>query len=476
MKKIFLFFFVIALVFSMLITLSVSGCKTITTEATTATTTTVATTAAGETTATATAAETTTGEVIELTYWSTIVPDSPDGKWFMNAISEYETAHPNIKINYEQQPSLSMSMMMQTLMAANAGPDMLSYWPGMNLWPLTDYLTDLKPYVPQEKMDELIDGNKIAYYYLYDESQKLLGLPITGNGYFLIEYSKKMFKEAGITWEPTEENRYRMSWDEFLDACNKLKAKGITPIGATFAGDSGGVAQWWVNSLSQNYFKREDVKGTFTGTIKANDPGWVETFARVLDLYKAGYFNKDALTIPWNEGLNLVNKGKAAMQPAYWGYSTSWAKDEMKDDFGMMLFPVIKPDNPLSWDVPAGVSGASIVPVWTKHPKEAADFITFLTSKDQYDKYFASSGGFPARKDFNSSQIEEPIAKLAYEMIRSEENTIWNTDMILPPEWYSEMGGSFAELLAGKISPQELCDRVETRMQTLEYPWLVKNK
>lgn len=467
MKKIFLVFFTAIIVLSMIVTLSVTGCKTTTTETTVATeTTSAATTAVPETTA----AETTTGEVIELVNWDTWIPDTPDYEWYMGAIAEYEAAHPNIKIIFEQQPSLSMTIMMQTLLAAKAGPDVLGYWPGMNLWPLVDYLVDLKEYLTPEQINEIDDGNKIASYYLYDESQKLLGLPVSANGYFLLQYSKKLFKDAGITFEPSKENRYRMTWDEFLDACEKLKAKGITPIG--LGNEGGSMTQWYATTLSQNYFSEEDIKGVYTGTIKANDQKWVDTFTKLLEIQQKGYFNKDGLTLPWNEGLNLVNKGKAAMQPAYWGYNTSWAKDEMKEDYGMMLWPpTINPDNSLSYAVPATVPGREIIPVWSKHPKEAADWIYFLMSKDQYEKYFKITGGFPPRKDFDLSIIEDPIAKLAYEMMVSEKNVIWSTDLLLPPEWFSEMAGLSVSMLMGDITPKEMCDKLEERMKTLEYPW-----
>jgi len=138
MKKIFLVSFTAIIVLSMIVTLSITGCKTATTETTAAESTATETTTVSETTAAETSAE----EIIEINLWDTNLPDTPNGQWLMGVIADYEAEHPNVKITYTQQPSLEMSAIMATLLAAKAGPDVMGYWPGINMFPIADSLVD----------------------------------------------------------------------------------------------------------------------------------------------------------------------------------------------------------------------------------------------------------------------------------------------------------------------------------------------
>jgi len=468
MKKIFLVSFTAIIVLSMIVTLSITGCKTATTETTAAESTATETTTVSETTAAETSAE----EIIEINLWDTNLPDTPNGQWLMGVIADYEAEHPNVKITYTQQPSLEMSAIMATLLAAKAGPDVMGYWPGINMFPIADSLVDLSKYATNDILDQYIPSIISTYYYLYDNSGKLLGMPNGGLGFHLIQYSKKLFKEAGITWEPTAENKYRMTWEEFLNACDALKAKGITPI--AWGNNGGSMSQWYFDVMSLNYLEKDDWKKIFTGEQKFNDPKYVETATKLYDLYKRGYFNEGGLTLGWNEGLNMVNKGQAAMQDAFWGYNTEWAYTEMKDDYGIMLWPAINPSNSTAFAVESIIPGAAIVPIWSKHPDIAADIAIFISSTGEAQKYFDIVGGFSGRKDFDKSTITDPVDKMAWDMISNNENYPSVQDISWPPEIIPEFSGQSIEMLNGKITPQEFCDRLQTRFEELEYPWIIK--
>ena len=298
--------------------------------------------------------EVTPEEKIELVYWSNYGPGTERYEWITNGINEYQEMNPNITIRYEPQPSIELQAMMQTLIAAGRGPDVLYHWEGIYLWNIKDYLMDLKEFFTEEQLSEICRPEfLLPKYYLYDTSDKLLGLPALAIGYQFFQYNKAMFEDAGITWEISSENRGRMSWDEFLDACEKLKAAGYTPLGW---GNSGGdMGTWYYDNIGFNYYEDNDYLKLVTGEMRWNDLKYVEGLARTNELVQAGYFNEGGLTLGWTEGTNLVANKEVAMQSAFWGYNTEQAIESLGDDYGMMLYPVINEDNPTAYKINASV-------------------------------------------------------------------------------------------------------------------------
>ena len=217
------------------------------------------------TAAVTTAAETTAAGIkqVELVVWPGGTPGDLYEKWILKSIELFEAKYPNVKIIYEAQPPNEITMMMQTLLAARRGPDVMNYWEGEYILPLNDYVIDFKQYLSQGQIDEFIPEYLMTSYYNYDPNDKLLGLPAGSAGFHYFFYNKAMFADAGIDFVPTAENRYRMTWDEFIDACKKLKAAGITPIG--WGNDGGNMSSWYWDPISFNYLDEDDWLQLFHG-------------------------------------------------------------------------------------------------------------------------------------------------------------------------------------------------------------------
>ena len=85
-----------------------------------------------------------------------------------------------------------------------------------------DRLIDLKPYFDaSEEWQEYAIPESVEYN--TQEDGKMYSAPSTSADYSGIYYNKEHFENAGITSFPK-------TWDEFWDACEKLKAAGYTPI------------------------------------------------------------------------------------------------------------------------------------------------------------------------------------------------------------------------------------------------------
>ena len=165
----------------------------------------------------------------EILFWDTATPGSPDHLWLTEQVEKHHSEHPDVTINLEQQASIEIQTLFQVSAASGRGPDIMNYWTAVYTFPLKDLLVDIKDYVGQDQLDRF----RLIYpsYYNYDPAEKLLGIPHMRYGFYHFIYNKAMFRDVGIDWEPTAENGYHMSWDEFIDACERLQAAGYTPLG-----------------------------------------------------------------------------------------------------------------------------------------------------------------------------------------------------------------------------------------------------
>lgn len=147
-------------------------------------------------------------------------------------------------------------------------------------------------------------------------------------------YNKKMFTDAGITDVPK-------TWDEFLQACEKLKAKNFAPLmGCKEAwfdafGYATAVLQPDVTDVNPNFLN--DVK---TGKEKWNSPAMSDSLKRFQELNTKGYWYKGSNSFAYTQAVDEFFKGTAAII-----FNGSWMAPqidtlEQKPDFEIGIFPI----------------------------------------------------------------------------------------------------------------------------------------
>lgn len=409
-------------------------------------------------------------EEIELVFWHQISVGSPMEEWFNEQLAGFQELNPNITILAEPQPVQEMSVMVQTALAAHRGPDIMENWSAVYTFPFKDALINVKDYVTDEEI--AVFGDWIDWcYYNYDSNDQLLGLPNPQVGFFHYIYNKSMFIDAGIAFEPTAANNYCMTWNEFVDACKKLKAAGYVPIG--WGNDGGYQSDWSIAPLWPQSLKEEDDwLGLYHNDIKWNDPIIVEGITKINDLYNAGYYNEGGLSLGWSEGLNLVKNKEVAMQMMYWGLDEKGVYDELGADFGMMLVPVFATGNPYSNGIPNSIVGNYIIPTWSEFPDAAVELILYLMRKESVEQYHLKTGGLPPNIGFDSSIIKDEPAKVAWDWMNTLPVQPNLEQMVMPPQVFYEMCAQSIEMFNGKLTPQEVGDKMQEICETLDYEWL----
>jgi len=157
--------------------------------------------------------------VITFAIWGGVA----ERKAWETLISDFESKHPDIKVNLQLVP-LKYAEKMLTLLAANIAPDMLNVQiadmiPKGVLRPIDDFLARDPNFNPNDFVDSVWQLGKVGGHY-YD-------IPSTV-GPLALFYNVKHFKEAGLKTPNEYASEGKWNWDTFLSCCKKLVKRDET--------------------------------------------------------------------------------------------------------------------------------------------------------------------------------------------------------------------------------------------------------
>lgn len=177
-------------------------------------------------------------------------------------------------------------------------------------------LVDLKPYFDKDSdWQKYVFPESVKYNTAKDG--KMYTAPLTDDTYIGIFYNKELFQKAGIASFPK-------TWDEFWQACDKLKAAGITPI-ALHTTETG----WCTNLMLTTYLAGTSGQGKAFMSVKYptdqfNSPEFLNAVTMLKKLYQ--YTTPDAIGGTYALAANHFSKGDTAMIP-----NGPWMIDSFSD-------------------------------------------------------------------------------------------------------------------------------------------------
>jgi multiple sugar transport system substrate-binding protein len=369
-----------------------------------------------------------------LTYWYWAESDAPGANgWIKKEVALYEKAHPKVKISIVLQSTDTLISAFTTAAQTQSGPDIATQWATLPVltpaWngasvPISDY-------VPASEIKNWIGtAENKAEGKIWAMPQYLLGIPFIWN--------KAMFKKAGLN-----PNKGPKTWAEFLADAKKLKAAGFTPLGM---GNKDGYGGAWFFSLigKQNLNSMDELKAVIVGKASFAQPKYSAFYNLLADLKKKGYLNSDVASISFDQGLNLFEQKKVAMQWVTDGHVTSAAKRlGGAKAMGIGSIPVWgKGKLATSYDTTQ--SSSAFITKWSDHPRAAAQFLMFLHTPQALKAWYKATGVFPADKRFPASLVKDPIAKKQLALNLSPVS-VW-PENFLPPQ----VDGN-ADLPAGEL-------------------------
>ncbi len=313
-------------------------------------------------------------------------------------IALFEKKYPNIKVTKEVVTG-DYNQALQTNIAARIEADVFyidsavapMYIDKKAILPLDEYLDkeDLKDF-----NSNLLEG--------FSQDGKVYGLPKDFNP-LILAYNKNMFQEAGIEKVP-------VTWEEWSVAFEKLKEAGESgKLGKNFMYPMSSVSngERLATFILQN---GGDVYDNEKNEVTFNLDEAVEGLKYFYNLVKENYVREPrAMGEGWNGDAFAREKVAMVIEGGWLVPYLSSAAPNL--DYELAKLPKGKKEATMLFTVCYSMGRN------TKHPKEAAEFIKYMTSAEPQMLMVETGLGLPTRKSLNDKFIEvHPTKKAMIEM------------------------------------------------------------
>ncbi|MGA6225606.1 ABC transporter substrate-binding protein [Streptomyces umbrinus] len=211
-------------------------------------------------------------------------------------------------------------------------------------------------------------------------------------------YRKSNFAKWGVS-EPK-------SWDDFLDLCDKLKSKGVDPIGLGAGGNTAWVASAWFDYLDIRINGAEYHRELLAGKHRFDDPEVRKVFDRWQEVLP--YFDPNGDAVPFQDATTALLNGRTGMMLIGTFFADAAPKDAL-DDIDFFRFPVIDPKIPLAEEAPVDGYFAS---ARTGRREQVVDLLSYLATAESQEIYIKGSSGTvlpcnPKAKDAGTALVKK---------------------------------------------------------------------
>lgn len=378
-------------------------------------------------------------------------------KWVRQTAAAFEDENPGVKIKLVEQTTNNLVQAAQAAQAAQKGPDIQFYWPvgffqedmfNGNLAPLDDLLGE----------DELSNFPDAARDYATWEGS-VYGAPMYSIGNPWV-YRKDLFAKAGL--DPEQPPR---TFDELLDAGEKLKDAGITPFAAGMKDQW--YADWpWMLYQACGVEDAGEWFDAFLGERSLTEPEFLQTWEKMEATRKAGMYADNLFDLALYEGFDQLLEGKAAIGTPVAPTGVSWERELGSDKLGAFLTPC-QDESPLAERYPNAWHYIGI-PSFSEQKEEAAAFIAFMHEPEQTRALYRDAGALMGNKTLDV----EPDGEVTRQMIDWSEDSYFALYYTSPPTVDEWIWPNVGKLLAGDMTPEEAAEVAQKTNQR----WLESNR
>ncbi|WP_434106092.1 ABC transporter substrate-binding protein [Paraburkholderia caffeinilytica] len=240
----------------------------------------------------------------------------------------------------------------------------------------------------------------------YKGKQYAAPLGYDAYGFF---YRKDLFEKAGIKGEPK-------TWDEFLDACKKLKASGVAPI-AVGARDSWTLAAWfdYLDLRINGYAFHQQL---MSGEVPYTDARVKKVYTAWKTLIDNHYFIDNALSYDLDAITPILVNGKASMM-LMGTFFSAIIPASIRPETGYFRFPVIDANVPMAEDGPVNVL---LIPAKAKNKGDAHRLLAFM-EQPQINADLAKGWG-QLSSNSQSAEPDDSIAKIGFQTLANTKGGI----------------------------------------------------
>ncbi|MCD9023737.1 ABC transporter substrate-binding protein [Cohnella silvisoli] len=320
-----------------------------------------------------------------------------DVNGYFNAVtSKFKEKYPNAEIKLNKQPGDKYGELLATKLAAGQGDDII-FNQAVKEFAKAGYLVDLSEQPWVSRMNATAK-NAVTY------QGKQYGAVYETNT-FGVYYNKKIFSEQGLTPPKT--------WDEFIQLGEKLLAAGITPVVGGFK-DAWTIGGPWISIGETSFFAKNpnfeiDI---YHGKSKINGPEIQDALERFKEMTDKGFWNKNALSIGYDQSVQEFIDGKAAMH--IMGSWTPGVVDSKTKEMELGFFPI--PGRNGEIVMSAGVDKQIGINTNSANVEKSKELLSLMLSKEMlelYSKNVALTAFTDVNPEYSLSGMTETQAALS---------------------------------------------------------------
>jgi len=334
----------------------------------------------------------------------------------------------------------------QTASAANAAPDLQYFWNGIyhmeSVW--LGYVEPLNDLIPAD----LLAASNATSLSVYQGKQYRMGwysVPL------LWVYNKQHFDKAGLDADnpPT-------TWDQLLNAIDKLKAVGITPMSAGLK--DGPWGEWFMgHATGQNLDSPAEAINLFAGELDWRDPKYYEAWSRLSELWDLGAFNDDMNSIDLYPGIDLFSAGQSGMTQIVGPLVPNAQAQLGAENVGAMVFPVFgtgkMAGRPIFDTQGVGISSQS------PNKALAADFLMFMHSDERVKALWDQVHQFPTDATWDGSVVTDPtLQKIWSTWINGADHVPYISNLMPTLFWTDAMFVNSQKIISGEFTGEQAGD------------------
>lgn len=300
-------------------------------------------------------------------------------------VDAYMEENPNVQITTTYAPTDEYQATTRTQLSSGTGPDVFTVWPGdgnpmaLNEIAPAGYLADLS--------DESWVGQAPEPIQRVSEYEGQTHIMVPAQGVIGVVYNTAIFDDLGLDVPET--------WSEFVEVAEAIDEEGLAPIGL------GNATDWQTQLLlyalvpstvyADNPEFNEDRR---EGAVSFADSGWAEAMEMYTSLEEQGLFQDDPLGTTYEEVLQLLADGEAAMSvqvSAALGGVVEAGGNE--DDFA--IFPLPGAEDPGDVWIPAASSVGAAVNADSEHVDVARDLVAYMAEEENVQELAAGVDEIP---------------------------------------------------------------------------------
>ena len=291
--------------------------------------------------------------------------DAAPKKAFEDIVAKFQAANPDIEVVLNTTEHEAFKTAIRTILAADKGPDVATWFAGNRMagFVADGLFADISDVWASEGWDSSMastmpsitfNGKQYAVPYSYYQ--------------WGIYYRKDIYEANGISIPKT--------YDEFLDNCKKLKAKGIASvaIGTKYLWTAAG----WFDYINMRTNGLDYHIDLMLGKTKYTDQGVVNTFKNWARAIDAGCFMDDHQNYSWQEAQPPLINGEAASY-LIGNFIVNNLPEETQAQLDFYQFPPIDPSLELGEDAPTEII---FMPANAQNVENGKKFMAFFAQPE----------------------------------------------------------------------------------------------